>query len=142
MKFHLLLLLLLLLFIPSCQPGMFPPNPEQPGHRNSITEEGRFAVTATALLQCSQCSSSCTNLLHTHTEAQLTSHTLHSQQPCCVGVPVLSSEQQMSRPYVSSLRILTAWDSLRARVCGKGKGSGEMQYHLTGGENSSLGKRC
>lgn len=90
MKFHLLplLLLLLLLFIPSCQPGMFSPTPEQAGHRSSISEEGRFAVAVTALLQGSQCSEPWAANTHAGTV-----HTTHcsSQQPCCVGVacPVL-----------------------------------------------------
>lgn len=86
MKFHLLpLLLLLLLFISSCQPGILFPNPEQPGHSNSISEEGRFAVTVLALLQCSECSeqgaaqSSCTHRHSSH-------HTrCGSQQPGRVG---------------------------------------------------------
>lgn len=93
MKFHLLPPLLLLLFIPSCQPGTFSPNPEQPGHRNSITGEGRFAVTVIALLQCSQCSEQwATQTSRTHTRRDSSHHThCGSQQPWCVRVacPVL-----------------------------------------------------
>lgn len=44
----------------------------------------------------------------------------------------------MSPPYESS----QPGTVLQQEPCGKGKGSGEMQYHLTEGKNSSLGKRC